>query len=171
MRFYASHACFVDLQRCLCTHQRHTSRLPSPHSLLILFLLLFCRDPCSGRSNRRPNDEQLSPRDSPFREQPSLSPSCYIFSRCHLVTSRGTRRLRYKVSEKRRALLLLSQAGANHRFLNTRPQGPPIPELIAAVKYVLLIPSSVFLVPASRVTLFQFENQKGVFIVRYVSRL
>lgn len=26
MRFYASHACFVDLQRCLCT-QRHTSRL------------------------------------------------------------------------------------------------------------------------------------------------
>lgn len=27
MRFYASHACFVDLQRCLCT-QRHTSRLP-----------------------------------------------------------------------------------------------------------------------------------------------
>lgn len=28
MRFYASHACFVDLQRCLCT-QRHTSRLPT----------------------------------------------------------------------------------------------------------------------------------------------
>jgi len=27
MRFYASHACFVDLQRCLCT-QRHISRLP-----------------------------------------------------------------------------------------------------------------------------------------------
>lgn len=31
MRFYASHACFVDLQRCLCT-QRHTSRLPASSS-------------------------------------------------------------------------------------------------------------------------------------------
>lgn len=169
MRFYASHACFVDLQRCLCTHQRHTSRLPSPHSLLILFLLLFCRDPCSGRSNRRPNDEQRE-RDSPFREQPSLSPSCYIFSRCHLVTREEPDDFDTKCRRKgERCCYYLRQARIIV-FL-TLDQGPPIPELIAAVKYVLLIPSSVFLVPASRVTLFQFENQKGVFIVRYVSRL
>jgi len=40
MRFYASYACFADLQRCLCTQWQHTSRLRPFHLTLSLSLAL-----------------------------------------------------------------------------------------------------------------------------------
>jgi len=40
MRFYASYACFADLQRCLCTQWQHTSRLRPFHLTLSLSVAL-----------------------------------------------------------------------------------------------------------------------------------
>lgn len=118
MRFYASHACFVDLQRCLCTHQRHTSRLLSLFILSLVHLSLslsFATIP--GRSSC----PACNTRSSLFWQPPSLPSSRYIFDHCHLASrERNSTTLRQGVGEKESAVVIIS-AGANHRFLNTRP--------------------------------------------------
>lgn len=44
-------------------------------------------------------------------------------------------------------------------------------EHITNIKYTILTPRSVFLIRAARITLFQLENQKCIFSVRYETKI
>lgn len=105
MRFYASHACFVDLQRCLCT-QRHTSRLPA------CLLPLLLRTSPASRGNSPSYGCRLILRSTPY-----FSALRYIF----LVPIFPQKDLDDRSTKcYRNQGALLSQKSANHGFLNTR---------------------------------------------------
>jgi len=104
MRFYASHACFVDLQRCLCT-QRHTSRLPASSFSSSVFSPSGKNDPPYAVSTRSPI-------------HPCFPALRYIFLVPIFLEKDPTTTLIQGVVEIRARCYL--RKCANHGFLNTR---------------------------------------------------